>query len=239
MNYNLRSSIKIVLGLSFILFFQSCKKEVETITVSDVEGNVYKTVLIGDQYWMSENLRTTKYNNGNVIPNIKDNTEWNGLSTGARCYYNNDSTTYAKLYGALYNWFAVVDSRKLCPTGWHVPTDAEWKKMEMHLGMSQSEADELEWRGTNEGGKLKETGTTHWESPNTGANNSSGFTGLPGGYRNWFGPFEEEGFWGIWWTSTEYDATYAWKRNLSSEYSTIYNYYNPKTAGFSVRCVKN
>ena len=230
---------KIIFGLSLLMLIPSCKKEVEEITVSDVEGNVYKTVLIGDQIWMAENLKVTKYNNGNRIPNISDNIEWIDLSTGARCYYNNDSTTFAKVYGALYNWFAVTDSRKLCPSGWHVPTDADWKILEMYLGMSQTEADETEWRGTDEGGKLKETGTTYWESPNTGATNSTGFAGRPGGYRNWFGPFEEEGFWGIWWTSTEFDAAYAWKRNLSSDYATIYSYYNPKIAGFSVRCVKN
>ena len=109
----------------------------------------------------------------------------------------------------------------------------------MHVGMSQSEADQLEWRGTDEGGELKEKGLTYWESPNIGANNSTGFSGRPGGYRNWFGPYEEKGFWGIWWTSTEYDATYAWKRNLNYERTTIYNYYNPKNAGFSVRCIKN
>ncbi len=225
--------------LCIILITSSCKKEEEEITVEDIDGNVYKTVLIGDQLWMAENLKTTKYNTGDRIPNVKDNMDWIDLTTGARCYYNNDSTVFVGTYGALYNWFAVTDSRKLCPAGWHVPTDSEWKELEMFLGMSQADADAHEWRGTDEGGKLKETGTINWASPNTGANNSTGFTGRPGGYRNWFGPFEEEGNWGIWWTATEFDATYAWKRNMSSEYSKIYNFYNPKIARFSVRCLKD
>ena len=152
----------------------------ETGTVTDIDGNTYQTVKIGDQWWMAENLKVTCYRNGDAIPNITDGTTWASLSTGAYCEYNNDINNVAT-YGRLYNWYAVTDSRNIAPAGWHVPSDAEWKQLEMYLGMSQSEADATGWRGTDEGGKLKEVGTMHWNSPNTGATNESGFTALPGG----------------------------------------------------------
>jgi uncharacterized protein (TIGR02145 family) len=143
--------------------------DVETNTVTDIDGNIYHTVTIGTQVWMVENLKTTKYRNGDPIPNVTGNA-WAALTTGAYCWYNNDAATYKATYGALYNWYAVADSRNIAPTGWHVPTDAEWTTLTTFLG-GESVA----------GGKLKETGTNHWTSPNTGATNETGFTALPGG----------------------------------------------------------
>ena len=122
-------------------------------TVTDIDGNVYSTVQIGDQVWMAENLKTTTYNNGTSIALVTDNTDWENNTAGAFCWYDNDQAAYADTYGALYNWHA-VNSGNLCPDGWHVATDAEWKTLEMELGMSQTEAGNNEWRGTNEGSKL-------------------------------------------------------------------------------------
>ncbi|MFC1562338.1 FISUMP domain-containing protein, partial [candidate division KSB1 bacterium] len=174
-----------------------------TRTVTDIDENVYQIVQIGDQEWMVENLKVTRYRNGDAIPNVTDGSAWGGLSTGAYCtYYNNASN--AAVYGHLYNWYAVDDSRGLAPEGWHVPTDEEWKELEMYLGMSQSEADTSGWRGTDEGDKLKETGTSHWGSPNAGATNESGFTALPGGYRSIStGTFLNFYHIAIFWSSTE------------------------------------
>lgn len=209
-----------------------------TGTVTDIDGNVYNTVTIGSQVWMVENLKTTHYRDGTAIPNVTDNTAWNNLTTGAYCNYNNTASN-ATTYGRLYNWYAVNNSSKLAPKGWHVPTDAEWKTLEMALGMTQASADSTGWRGTNESGKLKETGTTHWNSPNTSATNSSGFGALPGGYRNYNGTDDNVGDCGYWWSATAYGATYAWRRYLFYNNSQVYrsNYY--KTYGFSVRCVRD
>jgi uncharacterized protein (TIGR02145 family) len=157
-------------------------------TVTDIDGNVYETIQIGTQWWIKENLRTTHFRNGDPIPLVTDDTAWAGLSTPAYCEYGNDPANVTD-YGRLYNWYAVADSRYIAPQGWHVATDEEWKQLEMYLGMSQSEANLTGIRGTVEGGKLKEAGTVHWQSPNTGATNESGFTALPGGYRFIFGSF--------------------------------------------------
>jgi uncharacterized protein (TIGR02145 family) len=175
----------------------------ETGTVTDIDGNVYQTVKIGGQWWMAENLKVTHYRNGEAIPNITSNSEWAGLSSGAYCAYDNNNSNIAT-YGLLYNWYTVVDSRNIAPAGWHVPTDEEWKQLEIYLGMSQSDADKPGLRGSDEGGKLKETGTAHWHSPNIGATNSSGFSALPGGCRdfNFTGAYEGMGELGNWWSST-------------------------------------
>jgi uncharacterized protein (TIGR02145 family) len=125
-------------------------------TVIDIDGNTYQAIKIGDQWWMAENLKVTHYRNGDPIPNVTDSTEWSNLATEAYCVYENDESI-AETYGYLYNWYVVNDSRNIAPEGWHVPTDEEWKELEMFLGMSQSEANGTGWRGTDEGGKLKET----------------------------------------------------------------------------------
>ncbi len=207
-------------------------------TVTDIDGNVYQTVTIGTQVWMAENLKVTHYRNGDPIPHVTDNSEWIGLTTGAYCNYNNDEGNVAT-YGRLYNWYAVGDSRNIAPEGWHVPTDEEWKQLETYLGMSQAEADAIGWRGTDEGGKLKEAGTTHWQSPNTGATNESGFTALPGGYRNLNGSFGDMGYYAAFWSSTEFSSYYAWLRGLNYGDSQVGRLYYHKPYGFSVRCVRD
>jgi uncharacterized protein (TIGR02145 family) len=145
-----------------------------TPPVTDGDGNVYNTVTIGTQIWMKGNLKTMKFNYGTSIPNVTDNTTWAGLTSAAYCWYNNDAATYKTTYGALYNWYAVDvasnDGKNVCPAGWHIPSDAEWTTLTDYLGGASVA-----------GSKLKETGTTHWLSPNTGATNESGFTALPGG----------------------------------------------------------
>lgn len=207
-------------------------------TVTDIDGNEYQIVTIGTQVWMAENLKVTHYRNGQAIPNVTGNATWEFLSTGAYCNYNNEEGNVAA-YGRLYNWYAVGDSRSIAPEGWHVPTDEEWKQMEMYLGMSQFEAGQEGWRGTNEGGKLKEVGTTHWNSPNTGATNQSGFSALPGGSRSSNGNFGYLGSFASFWSSTEYIGSTAWYRYLNYNLSTIDRGFNHKYYGWSVRCVRD
>jgi uncharacterized protein (TIGR02145 family) len=198
-------------------------------TFTDFDGNVYHAVVIGTQTWMVENLKTTKYRNGDQIPNVTVNTSWQGLTTGAYCWYNNDAATFKATYGALYNWYSVADSRNIAPTGWHVPTDAEWTTLTDYLGGT-----------TIAGGKLKETGTAHWRTPNTDATNSSGFTALPGGGRTYnAGTFLGVGNNGYWWSSTASDATDAWNRYLYYSWANASRYDNWRQNGFSVRCVRD
>ncbi len=143
-------------------------------TMTDQDGNEYKTITIGTQTWMAENLRTTKYRDGSEIPNVTDNTKWVELATGAYCNYNNTtSSDTIATYGRLYNWYAVTDSRNIAPEGWHLPTETEWRILIDYLGGFGVA-----------GGKMKETGATHWDTPNTGATNESGFTALPSGNRS-------------------------------------------------------
>ena len=193
-------------------------------SITDIDGNTYKTVTISTQTWMAENLKVTKYNDGIAIPNVTDNTAWSELTTGALCDYDNTPSN-SKTYGKLYNWHA-VNTGKLCPTGWHVPSDAEWTKLTDYLG-------------ENAGGKLKETGTTHWNSPNTSATNETGFTALPGGYRNFLGSFYYVGYYGYWWSATETNAYDAWYRYMDYSNSGVDRGTNYEEMGFSVRCVRN
>lgn len=196
-------------------------------TVEDIEGNVYKTVKIGNQTWMTKNLKTTKYNDGSAIPLVADGSAWAALSTPGYCWYNNDEASYKTTYGALYNGYA-VSTGKLCPKDWHVPSDAEWKIVTDYLG------------GENiAGGKLKETGTTFWVGPNTGATNECGYTALPGGVRFYDGLFHDFGFSGYFWSSTEQSSTRAFFRYVDYEYSNIFRFNNFKKIGFSVRCLRD
>lgn len=220
-------------GLAFLTF----KNQAQT-TVTDYDGNVYNTVTIGTQVWMKENLMVTHYRNGNAIPNVTNGSTWNNLTTGARCYYNNDSVTNKSVYGALYNWYSVVDNRNICPTGWHVPSDGEWNIMEKYLDASVDITDTL-FVGTDIGGILKEIGTTHWDSPNTGATNSSGFKALPGGIRYDDGTYDMIKGWGVWWSLTAYDALFSWVRYLTFDSTKIDRYYHYKTFGSSIRCVSD
>jgi uncharacterized protein (TIGR02145 family) len=209
-----------------------------TGTITDIDGNVYQTIKICNQWWMVENLKVTHYRNGEAIPNVTDEGTWGGLFSGAYCEYNNDVNNVAT-YGRLYNWYVVSDSRNIAPAGWHVATDAEWKQLEIYLGLSQSEADADGWRGADEGGKLKEIGTTHWDSPNTGATNESGFSGLPAGHRGDFGSYGGLGINAYFWSSTEYDTYLAWSRYLFSNFSEVSRYNFFMQSGFSIRCVKD
>jgi uncharacterized protein (TIGR02145 family) len=187
----------------------------------------YPSVLIGAQYWMEKNLEVTTYRNGDPIPYVTDATAWAALTTGAWCYYNNDPAN-ASLYGKLYNWYAVNDPRGLAPVGWHVPTDDEWTTLSTTLG-----GDAVA------GGKMKVAGTTRWTAPNTGADNSSGFAGLPGGNRYGSGTFNDVGNNGYWWSSTENSATTAWFRYLNYVNGIIYRSNYNKQNGFSVRCLRD
>jgi uncharacterized protein (TIGR02145 family) len=209
------------------------------VPVTDGDGNVYNTVTIGTQVWMKENLKTTKYNNGVTIPPVTDNTSWVNLITPGYCWYNNDASTYKNTYGALYNWYT-VNTGILCPIGWHVPTVTEWTTLGAFLG-----GDDVA------GGKMKEVDLTHWLSPNTGATNESGFTGLPGGlrgnnmfsYPNTFGEIGRRAFF---WTSTEVpcgtgcDPAVPY-RGLGYNFIFIDVSISADimNLGFSVRCVKN
>ncbi|MBN1482118.1 hypothetical protein EH223_07660 [candidate division KSB1 bacterium] len=205
----------------------------------DIDGNVYKTVKIGDQIWMAENLKVTKYRNGDPIPKVIDHIEWSNLSSGAFCVYDNNDN-YKDIYGYLYNWFAVNDKHKIAPEEWHVPTDEEWKQLEMHLGMSSIEAEVVTGgRGTDEGGKLKETGTEQWKYPNLGATNETGFSARPSGIR-----FDNGSFYGMnsyagFWTSTKADNEKACRRNLTNMTSGVHRSIGTQSDGFSVRCIKD
>jgi uncharacterized protein (TIGR02145 family) len=195
--------------------------------ITDIDGNLYQTVTIGTQVWMAENLKVTHFRNGDAIPYVTDNTEWSGINIGAYCEYNNDVNNVA-VYGHLYNWYSVTDSRKIAPVGWHVPTDAEWQTLIDYLG-----GDAVA------GGKMKETGTTHWSSPNTDATNESRFSGLPGGYRDGNGYYGVMGVAAYFWSTTEDSGYFAWNRILSYSNSGASRDSNHERVGFSVRCVKD
>ena len=195
-------------------------------TMTDIEGNVYNTVIIGNQIWMKENLKTARYNDGTEIPLVSDKTDWDNLTTAGYCWYEN-SDSVGTTYGALYNWYS-VNTGKLCPTGWHVPLDEEWTILTSFLGGEDIA-----------GGKLKESGTNHWEYQTTGATNESGFTALPGGYRNYTGTFDNVVNFGYWWSATESDAANAWNRYMFYLYPNVYRYSRRKEIGYSVRCVKD
>jgi uncharacterized protein (TIGR02145 family) len=210
-------------------------------TVTDIDGNVYQTVLIGTQLWMQENLRTTKYSDGTDIQLVTDDNEWannsiNGTKSPMMSWYNNDQATYtANKFGALYNWFAVSRStngnKNVCPTGWHVPSDAEWTVLTNYLG-GVSVA----------GGKMKSTGTQYWQSPNQDATNESGFSGVPGGLRYHSGQFGTIGWHGYWWSDIEY---FTYLTDAASLLFLVYNLGNVdmpihgKYLGYSVRCLRD
>ncbi len=215
----------------FLLVTSSCSKKSDTttppsaITVTDIDGNVYNTVKIGTQTWLVENLKTTRYNDGAPIPLVTDSATWSTLTTPGYCWYDNDAAN-KNTYGALYNWFT-VNTGKLAPDGCHVPTDDEWTTLTTYLG------------GENvAGGKLKETGTTHWRSPNAGATNESNFTALPGGIRNVNGSFKAIGDDGYWWSATEAGSTgKVWYRNMNYNNEGVVRVGNNKINGHSVRCI--
>jgi uncharacterized protein (TIGR02145 family) len=203
-------------------------------STTDVDGNTYTTVTIGTQVWMKENLKVSKYRNGDAIPTNLDNATWQSTTSGAYAIYNNDAANNTT-YGKLYNWYAVADPRGLCPTGWHVPSDAEWTTLENFLGGA-----------VVAGGKMKSTGTIKagtglWYSPNQDATNSSGFTAFPGGVYWDSGSFSSSlGSYAYWWSSTENSSTYAWIRTLYYANGGSYRLDGARKAiGFSVRCLRD
>jgi len=196
-------------------------------TIDDIEGNVYNVITIGKQEWMGENLRTSKYNDGKPIPAVTDESSWAALTTPACCWYRNDEEAFKQTYGTLYNWYS-VNTGKLCPAGWHVPSDEEWNELMNYAG-GEGVA----------GGKLKEPGTTYWVEPNHGATNDYGFTAFPGGFRYSDGKFYDFGFSGYWWSSTGYSQSRAFFRFIYYSETTLYRFNNSKKNGFSVRCLKN
>ena len=222
------------LVMIFILI-PGCKKEdniffimnpwVTYGSLTDKDGNTYKTILIGNQTWMAENLKTTKYKDGTSIPIVADATSWSNLTTPACCWQNNDPVRKVT-YGVLYNWYT-VNTGKLCPMGWHVPSDAEWTQLTDYLG------------GENvAGGKLKESGFKHWFSPNIGASNESNFSALPGGKRiigtdAMFDNLRESG---CWWTTTS-GEDWATNRNMNDDSDGVQKFFDSKKYGMSVRCV--
>ena len=202
-------------------------EKIETGIVTDIDGNTYPTVKFDDQWWMVNNLRVTRYRNGNSIPNVTYGNAWSNLKTSAYCDYGNRPEN-AITYGHLYNWYAVNNPRDLAPEGWHVPSDAEWQKLVDYLGGSSVA-----------GGKMKEAGMLHWNNPNTGATNESGFSGLPGGYRANDGRYISMGYHGSFWSATEDNSSGAWSFYLGYDYSVISLLYSYKPSGFSVRCVRD
>ena len=202
----------------------SVDASIATEPVDDIDGNTYSTVMIGSQVWMGSNLKTTKYNDGSAISLVSNTTLWSERTDGAYCYYNNSGTN-GTIYGALYNWYA-VNTGKLCPTGWHVPTSTDWSTLATTLG-----------GGSYAGGKLKETGTTHWTN-NNGASDLVGFTALPGGRRKHDGTFEYIGTKSMWWTST-INGTFANYKSIVNTSVSLGGSYDNHKNGYSVRCVKD
>lgn len=201
-----------------------------TTLLIDYDGNTYNTITIGTQVWMAENLKVTKYRNGNSISNNQDPTTWTNLTSAAYCSYDNSSTNNTT-YGKLYNWYAVNDIRNIAPTGWHVPTQAEWTTLINYLGGASVAGD-----------ILKEAGNIHWTGSYAGATNTSGFTALPGGYitlgNSTYG-FYNIGISGQWWSSSEVDSGNAWKISLTNTSSQAVSGNSVKQNGLSIRCVKD
>ena len=190
-------------------------------TITDIDGNVYKTVTIGTQVWMAENLKTTRYNDSLAIPLVLDNKTWKSLTTPAYCWYDNDETANKNTYGALYNWHT-VKTGKLCPAGWHIPT---LKECYILTNMRSAR-------------NLKEIGLTHWQSPNKGATNETGFTALPGGRRHLNGAFDSVGYLGVWWSSSQTPTAIACQRFMYYYKSSAFLFLHQQN-GFSVRCLQD
>jgi uncharacterized protein (TIGR02145 family) len=224
LNKKIKAAIIFILSLGFY----GLQGQTE-LHIKDADGNIYKTVKIGKQIWMAENLKTTKYNDGTRIPLISNGTVWANFETIGYCWYENDSAKYINPYGALYNWRA-INTGKLCPANWHVPTYLDLLTLTNYLGDTVTGGD-----------KLKESGTAHWLGPNNKATNLTGFTALPGGARNFIGSFAGIREQGYWWSSTEVSEGFAWSLILYYTESLVLksNLLVYKTMGQSVRCLKD
>jgi len=217
--------------LTMIILIIACDKNSDAHPgqpLIDIDGNKYDTVKINTQFWMQQNLKTSYYRNGDLIPEVTSESSWALLISGAWCWYDNDSAKYAAVYGKLYNWYAVTDPRGLAPSGWHIPSDAEWTALATSLG-----GDDVA------GGSLKETGTSHWGSPNNDATDITGFKGLPGGYHIDQGMCEYVGYFGDWWSSTEASTFTSFSRELGYNNTSFIKNANDKRYGLSVRCLRD
>lgn len=234
--------VLIIAGLFSVLSIVSCDDEenkkvvIEKGTVTDIDGNVYETVKIGNQWWMAQNLEVTHYNDSTPIFNADAEAEWILDSASYKAF---DNTGLAP--GLLYNWNAVNDSRKIAPKGWHIPTDAEWKELETFIGMSQSDADRTSWRGTDQANKLRKEGFSEWTKfESIWSSNDYGFSALAGSCILFNGrdgeSLKETGFW---WTSSLNQDNKPWYRYMDYKKSNVFRYYDEESYGFSVRCVKD
>ncbi len=232
----------ITVGFVFVLMDGCSKKDDSSSTqngilfnskltygsVTDVDGNVYKTITIGNQTWMAENLRVLHYRNGDTIPGITDATKWAQRIKGAYCDYLNDASK-AAIYGKLYNWLTIIDTRNVCPAGWHVPVDAEWETLYTTLGGYQ----------TTTSDKMREVGITHWAYINDGASNACGFTAIPGGMRDFGGIFFDVGQTGFWWSATPSGDYYQQEADYYFLDSGVNSGSGSRLNGLSIRCVKD
>jgi uncharacterized protein (TIGR02145 family) len=217
----------ILILAALVITITGCRKAEKPLDpVVDLDGNAYKTATINSRIWMTENLRTTRYNDGGNITLTADADKWNNLKSEGFCWYDNDAS-YKDTYGAIYNGYAIV-SGNLCPAGWHVPSIDEWRELSRALGDS-----------ARAGGKMKEAGTDHWLSPNKGADNSSGFNGLPAGIRYFEGTFSSIQTYTAIWSSSEASGDDLWSAGLYYAESVLSLNHNSKKYGFSVRCIKD
>jgi uncharacterized protein (TIGR02145 family) len=240
------NTIRLFMLMALILpMMYSCGEDdgpvqIETGSVADIQGNIYKTVRIGNQWWMAENLKSTFFTNGELIPIIPDMVEWAATTAPAYCTYNNASDGF----GLLYNFHVINSGKEIAPYGWHVPTDEDWKVLEEYIGMPVGELEAINWRGTNEGDRLKvenNNDTPSWATfEGVWGTNDFGFSADGGSCRVFNGDwgFPATGRSGYWWCSTASDE-YGWFRYLDYQKSGIFRYAAHPNYGFSIRCVKN
>lgn len=221
--------LRLLFFFSALALFSACSDDDsnDLLTVKDIDGNVYKVVKIGNQYWMAENLKVTHYNDGSLISNVKSSIEWGNLTTGAWCDFEND-VLYGETYGHLYNGYTVTNSKGLAPKGWHVPTDEDWAKLVEYLGS-----------GDIAGARLKEKGYLHWIYPNSNATNDTGFNGIAGGSRRYSGEYDDLGEYANFYSSTEENSSNLYYRALYFNAPLVNRRGYDKNYGFSIRCIKD
>lgn len=256
---NIRTALLPAAALALLLIM-ACERNLDQVgdselgTVIDYEGNKYRTIKLGEQWWMVNNLKTTHYPDGSEIPVVESVSVWEALGYEeiACCFYDNGKNNEARIYGALYTWPAVMKGQPssdmnpsgvqgVCPDGWHVPSDSEWKELEMFLGMSEAATDSIGFRGSNQGSMLASS-ASFWQDGYLDSNPAFGMTGFhaqPGGGRRYDGTFGHKGDNANFWTATEYSNIRAWGRHIYAQYSSVHRYRNAKSDGFSVRCVKD